>query len=225
MDAQTIGQYFPFWKTLTAAQQQTIAAAAVWQQVDKGTVVHAGAQDCVGLLLVARGRLRAYTLSAEGREITLYRLLERDICLFSASCMMSSIQFDIAVEAEEPTAFWRIPAPVYQELMRQSAPVANYTNDLMASRFSDVMWVMDQVLNKKLDARLSAFLLEESELRENDSLPLTHEEIARHLGSAREVVTRMLKYLQEKGLVSLYRGGVTLKDRKGLAVLAADSLR
>lgn len=225
MSDKAIGEYFPFWNTLTAVQRQAIAASSALRRVDKGTVVHNGSQDCVGLLLVNSGRLRAFVLSDEGKEITLYRLLERDICLFSASCMMNSIQFDIVVEAEEPTSFWQIPAPVYQGLMRESAAVANYTNELMASRFSDVMWVMDQILNKKMDARLAAFLLEESTLQGSDSLPLTHEEIAHHLGSAREVITRLLKYLQEKGLVTLFRGGVTLADKEQLAVLAADSLR
>ena len=225
MKTMAIDEYFPFWETLTAAQRRRLAEAAALRRVEKGTVVHNGSQDCVGLLLVTQGRLRAYVLSDEGREITLYRLLERDICLFSASCIMNSIQFDIIVESEEPTAFWQIPAPVYQALMRESAPVANYTGELMASRFSEVMWVLDQVLNKKMDARLAAFLLEESGLQGGDELRLTHEEIARHLGSAREVVTRMLKYLHEKGLVSLSRGGVALTDQAGLAVLAADSLR
>ena len=97
------------------------------------------------------GQLRAYILSDEGREITIYRLFDRDMCLFSAPCMMRSIQFEVTVAAEKDTEFWVIPTEVYQRLMEESAPVANYTNELMASRFSDVGCVKKEaVLGKVL---------------------------------------------------------------------------
>ena len=179
----------------------------------------------MGLFLIMHGMLRAYLVSEEGREVTLYRLLERDVCLFSASCMLSSIDFDIYVEAEQDTEFYHIPTEVYHSLMQDSLAVSQYTNELMASRFSDVMWLLDQVLYKKLDSRLAAFLLEESRLRGSSELRLTHEDIAQHLGSAREVVTRMLKYLSGEGLVSLSRGSVTVADAGRLSELASASLR
>ena len=164
-------------------------------------------------------------LSDEGKELTLYRLLERDICLFSASCMMRSIEFEVMVEAEADTEVIHLPAEVFRRVTEQSAPAANYVNELMATRFSDVMWLMDQVLSKKMDGRLAALLLEECELAGSDTLSVTHEQLARHLGSAREVVTRMLKYFQNEGLVHLTRGSIALLDRERLSALAADSLR
>ncbi len=220
----SIDQYFPFWQQLTPAQQQALRAAPSCT-VPKGTVLHNGAEDCIGLLVIQQGQLRAYMLSEDGREITLYRLFDRDLCLFSASCMMRSIEFDITIESERDTVYYQIPANVYQRLMQQSAPVANYTNEVMAARFSDVMWLLDQILYKRLDSRLAAFLLEESALDGGGTLRLTHEAIARHLGSAREVVTRMLRYFQQEGLVSLGRGGLTLLDREKLNRIAAASLR
>lgn len=147
------------------------------------------------------------------------------MCLFSAACMMNSIQFDITISAERNSEVLHIPTKAYQELMLQSAPVANYTNELMASHFSDVMWLLDQILYKRLDARLAAFLLEESELDETRELKLTHEAIAHHLGSAREVVTRMLKYFQTEGIVALSRGGVAIMNEGKLARLAQGSIR
>ena len=126
---------------------------------------------------------------------------------------------------ERDTEAFHIPAPVYEQLMRTSAAVANYTNELMATRFSDVMWLMDQILSKKMDSRLAAFLLDESRLEGSASLPLTHDQMARHLGTAREVVTRMLKYFQTEGLVRLSRGGVELTAPEALEKLAKDSLR
>lgn len=220
-----IDNFFPFWDQITPAQRQTLTAGAVYHMVGKGTVLHRGDADCVGLLLVERGQLRAFTLSQEGREITLYRLFDRDICLFSASCMLNSIQFEVMVEAEQDTAFWQVSPGVYQSIMKKSAPVANYTNELMASRFTDVMWLMDQVLYKRMDARLAGFLLEEARLMGCDELRMTHETIANHLGSAREVVSRMLKYLQNEGMVALSRGGIRLTDKGKLEQLAESSQR
>ena len=215
-----LSQYFPVWDQLTPAQQEAISRAASCQSVKKGTVLHNGSADCTGLLLVCSGQLRAYILSEEGREITLYRLFEMDVCLFSASCMMHSIQFDITVEAERDTVFWLVPTEVYQKIMEASAPLANYTNEIMASRFSEVMWLMEQIMWKSFDQRLAAFLLEEAALEGSGTLKLTHEVIGNHLGSAREVVTRMLRYFQNEGMVRLSRGTVELLDFEKLRRLS-----
>ncbi len=182
----------------------------------KGTLLHNGSSDCTGLLLVKSGQLRACILSEEGREITIYRLFDRDMCLFSASCMIHSIQFEVTIEAWEDTELWMIPADIYQEIMEESAPVANYTNELMATRFSDVMWLIEQIMWKSLDKRVAAFLLEEASIEGTDELKITHEIIANHLGSHREVITRMLRYFQKEGMVRLSRGTVTILDKAGL---------
>lgn len=213
-------EVFPVWDQLTQAQQATLERAAVYTHAPKGTVLHNGSADCLGLLLVCSGQLRGYILSQEGREITLYRLFERDMCLFSASCMLQSIQFDIQIQVEKDAAFWVIPPDVYKALMEQSAAVANYTNEVMSTRFSEVMWLMEQVMWKSFDKRLADFLLQESVLEGTTHLELTHEKIAHHMGTAREVVTRMLRYFQQEGLVSLSRGAVDLEDEAALEKLS-----
>ena len=217
--------YLPIWNKLTRGQQEFLAASAREGHYEKGAMVHGGSMDCVGLLLVLKGHLRVFTISDEGRELTLYRLFERDICLLSASCIIRGLQFDVMVTAEEDSTLLHIPSVVYQKLMEESIPVANYTNELMASHFSEVMWLMDQIMNKKLDTRLAAFLLEEADLRGGETLALTHEQIANHLGSVREVVTRMLKHFQNEGLVRLGRGNIELLATGKLKELAASSLR
>lgn len=208
--------YFPIWDQLTILQKNRMLDSLINRQIKKGTMIHNGSMDCTGLLLVKHGQLRAYILSDEGREITLYRLFDRDMCLFSASCIMRSIQFDVAIEAEKDTGLWIIPAEIYKSIMEESAPTANYTNELMASRFSDVMWLMEQIMWKSFDKRLAAFLLEESTLEGDSTLKLTHEIIANHLGTAREVVTRMLRYFQSEGMVKLARGTVEITDEEKL---------
>lgn len=211
---------FPVWSKLTPRQQETLSGAALDRTVPKGSVIHRDHLECTGLVLVGSGQLRAYILSEDGREVTIYRLLDGDVCLFSASCILHNIQFDVSIEAEKDTQVLVIPPEVYRALMEESAPVANYTNDLMSSRFSEVMWRIEQIMWKSFDRRLASFLLEESALEGTDTLSITHEKIAQHLGSAREVVTRMLRCFQQEGLVKLSRSRVELLDRKGLARLA-----
>ena len=215
-----ISSYFPIWNKLTPAQQSKLTESAVCRKVAKGTVLHNGSGDCAGLFLVDSGQLRAYILSEEGREITIYRLFEMDICLFSASCMIESLQFDVVIEAEKDSQLWLIPSEIYKGLMEDSVAISNYTNQIMASRFSDVMWLIEQIMWKSFDKRLASFLLEEAILEGSPLLHITHEKIANHMGTAREVVTRMLRYFQGEGLVKLARGAVQITDEKGLHRIA-----
>ena len=218
-------EYLPFWEKLDSRQRSRLNEAAVFRTAKKGDILHNGSQDCIGVLVLTEGRVRTFTLSAEGREVTLYRLLERDICIFSASCVMRGVTFDVTIAAESDVSFFQIPSALFRELMSESTIVANYVNELIATRMSDVMWLLDQVMYRRMDSRVAAALLEEADLEQTTCLKLTHEDLARHLGSAREVITRMLRYLQEEGLVSLGRGEIHLLDTAGLHNLAADSLR
>ena len=216
MDFQS---YFPIWDKLTPAQQERLKNAVIPFEGKKGIILHNGDIDCIGLLLIRSGQLRVFVLSDEGREITLYRLFDMDICLFSASCVMPDIQFNIVVEAEKDPQMWIIPPCLYKELMQDSAAVANYSNQLISSRFSEVMWLMEQIMWKSFDKRLAGFLLEECALESSEVLKITHEKIANHMGTAREVVTRMLRYFQSEGMVKLTRGTIEITDSKKLEEL------
>lgn len=211
--------YIPVFPKLTKEQQDTLEHAAFIRKFGKNEILHHGLQDCTGLILVISGQIRAYTISDDGREITMYRLFSRDICLFSASCMMNSIQFDITVAAEKDTEVLMIPAEVYQGIMKVSAPLANYTNEIMASRFSDVMWLIDQIMWKSFDKRLAEFLLNEANIEGSNTLKITHETIGNHMGNPREVVTRMLKYFQNEGMVRLSRGTIEILDENRMKAL------
>ena len=167
-----ISTYFPIWNKLNASEQQALSANVRELHYHKGDLIHTGG-DCMGLILVASGQLRAYTISEDGREITMYRLFERDICLFSASCMMHSIQFDITLSAEKDADVILIPADIYRGIMEKSAPLANYTNEVMASRFSDVMWLIEQIMWKCFDKRLTGFLSSEANIEESNILKIT----------------------------------------------------
>lgn len=212
-------EVLPFWDSLTPNQKERLEKTASAFTVKKGQSLHDGSLDCLGLILVKSGHLRAFILSETGKEITIYRLFERDICIFSASCMLKNITFEIYIEAECESRVLLIPTAVYNELNENTLAVSNFTNQLISARFSDVMWIMEQVLFTSFDRRLANFLLEQAAVDGSDTLHITQEVIANHLGSAREVVTRMLKYFQSEGMVTLFRGGVTIKDRKRLEKL------
>ena len=212
-------KYFPIWDKLTADQQARILDVSHPLKAKAGTVLHDGTMECLGLLLIRSGQLRVYTLSEEGREVTLYRLFDMDICLFSASCVMPNVQFEVVVEAEKDCDLWVIPSCLFKDFMNESAPVASYINSLITGRFSEVMWLMEQIMWKSFDRRLAGFLLEEAHLESSSILKLTHEKIANHMGTAREVVTRMLRYFQGEGMVRLTRGSIEILDEKALEKL------
>lgn len=215
-----IKRFLPIWDNLTSEHQAQITNSISPRSVKKGTIIHNGCKSCVGVFLVLSGQLRAYILSDEGREITLYRLFDQDVCILSAPCMMRSIQFDIIIETEKDSELLLIPVETYKRIMQESAPLANYTNEIMASRFSDAMWLIEQIMWKSLDKRVASFLLEESSIEGTDCLKITHEMIANHIGTHREVVTRMLRYFQGEGIVKLTRGTVEIIDSKRLGELS-----
>ena len=214
-------EYLPFWNKLTAEQQQRIENVIEFRQIKKDTHIHDSSADCLGLVAVRSGQLRAYILSEDGREITISRLTQYDVSLLSASCVMPDMQFNVMIEAEKDSEFWSIPACLFKNLMDSSVTVSNFANSLMSSHFSELMWLMEQIMWKSFDKRLAAFLLEESRLDNTTELKITHEKIAAHMGTAREVVTRMLRYFQNEGMVKLTRGTVDITDEKKLRKLDA----
>ena len=212
-------EYIPIWDKLTAEQQQRISEVVEYRKVKKGTNIHDSSAECLGLVVVRSGQLRAYILSEDGREITISRLFDYDVSLLSASCVMPDMQFNVMIEAEKDTEFWSIPACLFKNLVDESLAVANFSNSLISSNFSELMWLMEQIMWKSFDKRLAAFLLEEVSIEGTDSLKITHEKIANHMGTAREVVTRMLRYFQSEGMVKLTRGTIEIVDKKKLKTL------
>ena len=215
----SLANCFPIWNRLTSEQQERILSVSEFRKVKAGTILHDGGPECMGLILVHSGQLRAYMLSGEGREVTITRFFEMDICLFSASCVMPNMQFDIFISAEKDCELFIIPACLYKNLIDESLPVASYSYDLICSHFSELTWLMEQIMWKKFDERLAQFLLEESRVENSLSLVITHDKIANHMGTAREVVTRMLRDFQSEGMVRLTRGAVEITDVKRLTAL------
>ena len=185
----------------------------------KGDIIHNGEYSCIGVVLIKTGGLRVFMLSSEGKEITLYRLGPQEVCILSASCILQNITFDVCVEAESDTEALLIPSAQYQKLIKQNIYAENFTYSLVVDRFSNVMWAMEQLLFMRFDKRLAIFLLDELSKTGNPRISLTHEQIAKYMGSAREVVSRMLKYFAKEGMIEMSRGGIRILDKEKLREL------
>lgn len=212
-------EYFPVWDSLTRDEQLNLVNHSALKEYGKGELLHRGDMDCVGLFLINTGKIRTYLLSDDGKEVTLYRLGRGDTCILSASCALATITFDVYIEAEEKTQVLLISSSFFSSLMEQNIYVECFSYKLATERFSDVMWAMQQILFMNLDQRLAIFLWDELSRSEGDVIHITHEQIARYIGSAREVVSRMLKYFVADGIVELSRGGIRIIDKKRLRKL------
>lgn len=209
---------FPFWNELSSDEKKLINSNTELKLYKAGTTIH-DSTECTGVLLIKKGELRVYILSPEGREVTLYRLGEKDTCLLTASCILKNITFSIMVDAEIDSEVFLISSAAFKELKNKNIQVESFTNDIINCHFSETMWAMEQILFTSFDKRLAFFLLEQSREKGSEVLNFTHEYIAKNLGSAREVVSRMLKYFQNEGIVSLSRGSIIIKDKKKLEAL------
>ena len=192
---------------------------AVIRLYKKGTRVYSSERECLGMLFVMQGEMRTYLLSEEGREVTLFRIYPNDLCVLSASCVISQISFDTQMSAQKDTEALIIPPNIVLFLKEKNLSVRCFLYELATKRFSDVMWAMQQILFKRLDQRLALFLMQESQRLGTDTIHMTHEQIAQQISSAREAVARLLKQFSEDGLVELKRGAIRLLDQKGLKAL------
>ncbi|HHU06040.1 MAG TPA: Crp/Fnr family transcriptional regulator [Clostridiales bacterium] len=209
-------RYFPAWRHMSERERAALIQNTTPVSYKKGTSVHGGESECIGVLLIRKGMLRTSILSEEGREVTLFRLGEGDLCILTASCVMEAITFDVHVDAEEDTEALLINAPFFAKLKESNVYVECSAYKITVERFSDVMWAMQQILFMSMDKRLAVFLWDELSKARGDTIYLTHEQIARYIGSAREVVSRMLKYFAQEGIVELSRGGIKILDKAKL---------
>lgn len=215
-----LAERFSFWGHLSEEERALLCANTAPAHYARGENIHSGAEDCVGLMLVRSGQLRVGLLSETGRDVTLYRLFPGDVCVLSASCVLDAITFEVFIDAEEDTELLVTNSAAFHTLEDRNIYVRCFGYEVASKRFSEVMWAMQQILFMGVDRRLAIFLTEELKKTGGDTVHLTHEQIARYIGSAREVVSRMLKYFEGEGIVKLARGGIQIIDRTKLKALA-----
>lgn len=218
-DLSYLRKVLAFWDKLSDNHKSLLLNNVSPVHYEKGCKIHSGDNDCIGVLLIKKGELRIYILSEEGKEITLYRLRDGDICVLSASCIIQNITFDVHIDAEADSDVLLIDSGLYRQICNQNIYAENFTDKLVIDSFSEVMWAMEQILFMSFDKRLAIFLFDEINRNQSDMIVMTHEQIAKYVGSAREVVSRMLKYFAQEDIVELSRGGVRVKDKKRLREL------
>lgn len=216
---QMFREILPFWTEIPDSDREYICQNSSILSYPKGKHIHNG-DECSGVIFVNSGSLRLYMMSDEGKDITLYRLHIGDMCMLSASCVLSAVTFDVFVDAEEDSECYVISGPAFSAVSERNPCVKIFALETAVSRFSDVMWVMQQILFMSMDRRLAIFLSDESARTGSEVIEMTHGQIARYMGSAREVVSRMLKYFAEEGIVEVFRGGIRIVNKKRLRKLA-----
>lgn len=207
---------YPFWEKLTDKEKEQLARLLRRNTYRAGQMVSSSGSDCLGLFLIRKGTLRVYLTSEEGREATVFRLHEGEICVLSGSCLLSSLPFEVQIDAETDSEIYLLPSGSFRQIMEENIYVENYIYKMMTESFSDIIAAVQQMLFASLTQRLVSFLLDESIRSGTSEVRMTQEQIARSIGSAREAVSRSLKQLAADGSIELFRGGVRLLDRKSL---------
>lgn len=188
--------------------------------LDPGAFICMEGTMCAHLALVLSGTARVYKSGAGGREITLYRVHPGESCILTTSCILSDRPFPAFAVAETAIEARVVPAETVQRWMDVHPDWQRYVFDLFASRLDTVIATLEEVAFHQLDARLARLLLDALAETEGDTIAATHEQIAADLGSAREVVSRLLKDFEHDGLVDLGRGRITVTNRSDLQRIA-----
>ena len=206
----------PYWNHLTEDERTQVRKEAYIRKYEPGELLYGSCVECVGMIHILRGEARAYVLSEEGREVTLFRVEEGDNCVLSASCVLTHISFASFMAATKPSDILIVPVALFGNLCEKNIHVRCFAYELAARRFSSVVFVMQQILFARMDQRLASFLLEEYRKTGNPEIRMTHETLALHINSARETVGRMLKRFAEEGMIESRRGSILLTDIRKL---------
>ena len=213
---ETMKEQIPFWDRLDEEEKEKLAESARRESFRKGERIDRASGQCRGMIRILSGRLRTYFLSEEGREITLFSLLTDEICVLSASCLMNTVSFEVFIEAVEDTELLLLPSAMLHGIMENNPEVELFLSRTVNSRLSDAMQAMQRVLFLSAEARVALFLLEEAQLSGKEEISCTHEEIARFIGSAREVVSKTLKGFVAEGILKTGRGKIEILDGEKL---------
>ncbi len=216
---EVLAQQLPFWKFLTADEKKLVTDRSHTKRFDKNQIINSSDVSCMGIVFVLTGSIRISILSEEGREITLFRLGANECCVTTASCVIQQITFDTVVSAGQKTELFVVPSMICAKLKEENIYVRAFMYETETERFSQAIWVIQQLLFKRFDQRLADYFIYTYEKTGSADLKMTQEEIARDVNSAREVVARMLKHFEEDALVEVKRGHIFLKDIDGLKEL------
>lgn len=201
---------------LEPAAAAVLAARAQHVALKPGARVFQPGQACGAFLIVTAGSVKVSTVTESGRELLLYRVGPRETCVLTTACLLSSADYDAEGMTETETEAVAIPKPVFEELLASSAVFRRFVFSSYGDRLRDLIALVQEVSQRHVDRRLARFLAE----RAGETITMTHQEIASELGTAREVVSRLLKQFEAEGLVRLERRQIAVADDGALKRLA-----
>ena len=216
MDINELVKQIPFWNNLVDEEKTQLLSGVVLRVYNKDSYIYGTTDACLGMIYVQKGSIRVYITNEEGREITLFHIGSGECGIMSASCVITGISLDVQLLAEEETEILAIHSGMIQKLMDSNIYVRCFAYELATKRFSDVVWVLQEILFARFDMRMARFLLSIYEKTGEKKIQMTQEAIAKEVNSAREVVARMLKQFASDELIELNRGAIIIKDFEGL---------
>ena len=209
---------FPFVAALAPGSRATLESSLRRISCKGGTHLVARGDEVAGAYLVEEGALRVYYTSEDGREGTLYWVEPGQSCILALNCTFSRLAYPAWVESDGPTRFAIVPGDVYRKLFASDPAVQRFTFEALSGRLFELMALIEETASQGLEARVAAFLLRRAKGQER--LVLTQEQLARHLTTSREVVSRVLRGLSALGLVSSGHGQIVILDNEGLRRIA-----
>ncbi len=213
----------PFYNSLSDAEKNMVASGASISKYQHGSLVHDCDGCCPGLLFLLKGSVRTLMISNKGREITLYKLNTGDCCVLSSYGVLCQISFEPQIVAIGSVEVLVINPKLLTKLMDNNVAVRCYLYELLASRYSTVMWVLQQIIFAGIDTRIATYFISEYKRSGSAVIRMTHEEIAEEINSAREVIARMLTRFANEGIVELpRRGEIRILDLERLGRIADD---
>ena len=214
----------PFWDHLNHDEKELLYNNAYIRSFDRDSyILHSKAGEDIGLMMLVEGKIRACLLSPDGREITLFSLHDQSICIFSALSLFNQISFQVFLTSDCCSKVLVVNMSIMERLMQNNLYFRCFAYELIAERFNMVMDSMQWILFHGLEQRLAAFLLTEYGRYGKTHIHLTHDYIARYIGTSRERVTKTLKKLNDKKLIHKSKGCIELTNIDGLRTLALSS--
>lgn len=174
----------------------------------KGKKIFVNQEICEGVMCILSGSIRVFATSSNFKEITLFSLKPQEICVLSASCVLPSFELDITLEAQEECQIALLPSKKAQKYSKENIHFSQRINEIISKRLSQTLQILNNIAFTPLPQRIKDFLLQSNQ----DVIFITHEELANHLGSSREVITRALKEMERKGEIALSRGKIIIKN-------------
>lgn len=213
-----IAHVLPLLRQADPALASEFMQKAFLARIPAGRDVFSEGDDASSIALLLSGAVRVYKIGASGREITLYRFGHGESCILTANAILSRQSFPAIATVEQDAEAAMIAAPDFRDWINRYAPWRNFIFDLLSQRLSIVLDIVEDVVFQRMDTRLAALLLQASETR--NPVLTTHQELAAELGSAREVVSRILEDFSSQGLIRTARGSIEILDRPRLRVVA-----